>query len=203
MSRVNVYIDGFNLYFGMMDGGFRKYLWLDLAALSRRIITSSQQLVSIKCFTARVRASNQKKKRQNTYLQAIEAIGGVEIFLGRYQKKTKQCRRCHSTWFEYEEKMSDVRIATELLRDAFQNAYDTAILISADADLIPPIERIKQDFPMKSIVVWFPPKRDSCPLRNIADAYYRIGRGTLAKCQLPDNVAKSDGYVLSRPLEWN
>ena len=202
MSRVIVYIDGFNLYFGMMDGGFRKYLWLDLAALSREIIASDQQLIATKYFTARVRASKQKKLRQNTYLQAIGVSGGVDVYLGRYQKKTKQCRRCQSIWNEYEEKMSDVRIATELLRDAFKNEYDTAILISADADLIPPIEAVKEDFPTKSIVVWLPPKRDSYPLKNIADAHYRIGRGTLVKCQMPNNVIKPDGYVLSRPADW-
>jgi uncharacterized LabA/DUF88 family protein len=202
MSKVSVYIDGFNLYFGMMDGGFRKYLWLDLAAQSNAIITSSQSLVSTKYFTARIRANRSKRKRQNTYLQALDVIGGVETYLGRYQKKTKQCLTCQATWTEYEEKMSDVRLASELLKDTFNDTFDTAILISADADLIPPLEVIKQDFPKKSIVMWFPPKRDSYPLRQISNAFYRIGKGKLANCQLPSSITKPDGYVLTRPTAW-
>lgn len=62
---------------------------------------------------------------QSTYLQAIKVRGDVDIFFGRYQRKSKKCRICHVTWDEYEEKMSDVRLATELLRDAFKNRFDT------------------------------------------------------------------------------
>lgn len=130
----------------------------------------------------------QKRTRQISYLQAIDATGGVDIFFGRYQEKSKECRQCHSTWTEYEEKMSDVRIATELLRDAFKNSFDTAILVSADADLLPPIEAIKEDFPSKSIVIWFPLKRDNRRLQRAAHATSRIGKGLLSKCQLPNSV---------------
>ncbi|MGH9629467.1 MAG: NYN domain-containing protein [Bryobacteraceae bacterium] len=42
------------------------------------------------------------------------------------------------------EKMTDVNIAVELLQDAFQGAFDTAILISADSDLIAPIAAVRR-----------------------------------------------------------
>jgi len=99
--------------------------------------------------------------------------------------------------------MSDVNIASELLRDAFLNRFDTALIVSADADLQPPINIIKEEFPQKKVVSAFPPDRDSYHLRNIVDAYFRIGRGILANCQLPNKVKKPDGYVLVKPLEWN
>lgn len=202
MERVIVYIDGFNLYFGMRDRGWRRYFWLDLQALAKRILKPDQELISTKYFTARVRADKEKIARQSSYLQALEVLGGIEFYFGRYQKKSKECRTCHSKWHEYEEKMSDVRIATELLRDAFKDNYDTAILISADADLLPPIEAIKTDFPMKKIVIGYPPRRDNPRLTAIAHSTFRIGRGRLSKCQLPASVTKPDGYVLSRPKEW-
>ena len=202
MERVIVYIDGFNLYFGMRDRGWRRYFWLDLQALAKRILKPNQQLISTKYFTARVRADKDKIARQSSYLQALEVRGGIEFYLGRYQKKSKECRNCHSKWHEYEEKMSDVRIATELLRDAFKDNYDTAILISADADLLPPIEALKTDFPKKKIVIGYPPRRDNPRLTAIAHSTFRIGRGRLSKCQLPTSVTKPDGYILSRPKEW-
>ncbi len=203
MDRVIVYIDGFNLYFGIIDRGWHRYLWLDLPALSKRLLKPKQSLIATRYFTARVRADKAKISRQSTYLQAMETLGGVDIHYGRYQKKTKQCYKCRYIWDEYQEKMSDVRIASELLRDAFNNSFDTALIVSADADLQPPIEVINQEFPNKHVVVAFPPRRDSHHLRSIANDYFRIGRGRLSKCQLPANITKPDGYVLTRPTKWS
>ena len=202
MERVIVYIDGFNLYFGINAKGWRRYLWLDLSALAASLLRPNQTLIATKYFTALVRADNQKVQRQSTFLQALEASGGVEIHYGRYQERLKQCHQCHSTWPEYEEKMTDVRLACMLVRDAYQDAFDTCLIISADADLQPPVEIVKQDFPQKRVIVAFPPKRDSYHLRNIVDEHFKIGRGWLSKCQLPDQVKKPDGYVLVRPAEW-
>lgn len=44
----------------------------------------------------------------------------------------------------YHEKGVDVKIAVDLLVGAYENLYDTAVLISSDTDLIPAIEKIKQ-----------------------------------------------------------
>jgi hypothetical protein len=38
MAKVNVYIDGFNLYYGAVKGS--PYKWLDLAALCHRTLPS-------------------------------------------------------------------------------------------------------------------------------------------------------------------
>ena len=39
MSRVIVYIDGFNLYFALRSKGWRKYYWLDLAlSVANRVL---------------------------------------------------------------------------------------------------------------------------------------------------------------------
>ena len=43
----------------------------------------------------------------------------------------------------YHEKGVDVKIAVDLLVGAYENMYDTAILISSDTDLIPAIQKIK------------------------------------------------------------
>ena len=44
---------------------------------------------------------------------------------------------------KYHEKGVDVKLATDLLVGAYENIYDTAILISSDTDLIPAIKQIK------------------------------------------------------------
>ena len=44
----------------------------------------------------------------------------------------------------FHEKGVDVKIAVDLLVGAYENLYDTAILISSDTDLIPAIQKVKQ-----------------------------------------------------------
>jgi len=44
----------------------------------------------------------------------------------------------------YAEKQTDINIATDMLSLAYNNAYDTAVLLSADTDYIPVIRLIRQ-----------------------------------------------------------
>jgi len=53
MKRLNVYVDGFNLYFGMVEAGFTHCKWLDIHLLAKNIQDSSQALNEIKYFTSR------------------------------------------------------------------------------------------------------------------------------------------------------
>lgn len=173
-----------------------------ISALVTRLLLNDQKLEDTKYFTARIRGDPAKVQRQSTYLQALNEVCKIDIFYGRYQEKTKRCHSCNSSWKEYEEKMTDVRMASELLRDGFKNKFDTALIVSADADLQPPINILKAEFPSKKVVIAFPPGRVSYHLQNIADASFRIGRGRLSKSQLPQKITKSDGYVLLKPVEW-
>ena len=103
----------------------------------------------------------------------------------------------------YEEKMADVNIAVEMLSDAYDDKFDTAIVISADSDLARPITMIRERFPGKRVVVAFPPRRFSVHLRNIATASFTIGHGVLRNSQFPEDIVTADGNALTRPSEWN
>ena len=98
--------------------------------------------------------------------------------------------------------MTDINIAVEMLSDAFNDKYDTAVLISADSDLSGPIKKIKNMFPEKKIVVAFPPARFSFKLQELVHASFTIGRKKLKMSQFPDEVIKKDGYILKRPDKW-
>ena len=98
--------------------------------------------------------------------------------------------------------MTDVNIAVELLGDAQDDVFDTAILISADSDLTRPVMAVRQRYPEKRVIVALPPKRNSFRLRKSATASFIIGRRKLSSSQLPDRVTKADGHVLTRPHQW-
>jgi hypothetical protein len=40
-ERVIVYIDGFNLYFGMREAGFDNCRWLDVATLAKSLLQAN------------------------------------------------------------------------------------------------------------------------------------------------------------------
>jgi hypothetical protein len=112
------------------------------------------------------------------------------------------CRNCCYTQQIPSEKMTDVNIAVELMTDAFQDRFDTAILISADSDLVGPIVALHRLFPAKRVIAAFPPERFSANLRKVASAHLRIGRAVIAHSQLPETVSSASGFVLQRPTTW-
>jgi len=202
IERTIFYVDGFNLYFGIKSKRWNNLKWLDISDLSNNLLKPNQKLISVNYFTARVRNSPDKEKRQNTYLEALEYFSKIRIIYGRFQPNVITCYSCGHSYSSPNEKMTDVNIASRILVDAFQNKFDTAVLISGDTDLIPPIREIKSLFPQKRVIVAFPPGRQNISLQKVAHASFIIGRKKLLDSQLPDEVPKPDGYVLKRPTEW-
>ncbi|HIE54601.1 MAG TPA: NYN domain-containing protein, partial [Chromatiaceae bacterium] len=97
MNRVISYIDGFNLYFGLRNKGWKRYYWLDLVALSESILKSGQTLVESHNFTARIRTSGNNRpdmQRQADYLDALSTLPKLSIHYGHYLRKQRQCRNC-------------------------------------------------------------------------------------------------------------
>ena len=201
--RVAVYIDGFNLYFGLREAGWRRFYWLDLARLAENLLKPGQSLVAVKYFTSRVRGSPAKAKRQATFLEANLALGRCEIFYGHYLLDEKTCPACGKTYSVPAEKMSDVNLAVELLADAVADRFDVALLISADSDLTPLVQKLRRLYPRKVLVVAHPPKRHSTSLAGVAHAAFTIGRAKLAASLLPAEVRKTDGTVLTCPAAWS
>ena len=72
MKKVIAYVDGFNLYFGLKEKGWRRFYWLNIQLLVKNLLKVNQQLVTTKYFTARVIASPDKEKRQSTFIEALE-----------------------------------------------------------------------------------------------------------------------------------
>ncbi len=204
MQRVLVYVDGFNLYYGLRSKGWRRYYWLDIYRLAEKLLRPDQSLVAVRYFTARLHKATEpeKQERQKIYLEALTTLSDLYIHYGYYIQKDMTCRKCSATWKTYEEKMTDVNIAVEFLGDAQDDVFDTAIIISGDSDLTRPVISFHKRYPEKRVVIAFPPRRVSKHLRNVATAYFNIGRKKLSDSQLPDQITKTDGYILSKPSKW-
>jgi len=202
MERVIVYVDGFNLYFGLRSKGWRRYYWLNIQLLAQNLLRANQKLLFTKYFTAKVTNPPDKQRRQSTYLEALETLNDFQVFYGKYLSYPRRCSHCGFEEEASKEKMTDVNIAVELLKDTYRDAFDVALLISADSDLVPPIKGMRELFPNKRVVLASPPHRWSVDLANSADKSFVIGRAKIAKSLFPDEVKKRDGYILRRPPSW-
>ncbi len=212
--RTICYVDGFNLYYGLRDSGLRDCYWLNLRSLAERLIRPPFELRTTKYFTARVSGrhpgdSEEKaaereagRQRQLIYLRALDDLQALEVYEGHYIIKRDFCRACNKDFYRPEEKMTDVQIATHLLADAFLNRFDSAVVISGDSDLVPPIQMVQRHFPEKRIAVAFPPSRVSKHLRLVADEVLYVWPSSLRQCQFAQSITCNDGTVLTRPEVW-
>lgn len=188
----------------MKDKFGRRLLWLDLVALTRSLRPKSN-LLGVKYFTAPVLDKPDAASRQGRYQRALLAGAGgrLEIIQGRYQKKTITCRRCGASWTHYEEKETDVNIATAMVFDAAEGKADSLIVISADSDLVPAVRSAKALNPRLFIAAGFPPGRYSAELKKLMPASFHIGTTKLTQSQLPNLVTDSTGQTYQRPAKWH
>ncbi len=210
--RVIAYIDGFNLYYGLKAAGLKRYLWLDVEALVRKLLLPGQVLQGVHYFTALVKNDIGKERRQKAYLSAISCSSLVHIHYGIYQLSEQRCPLCNGIYKIAKEKQSDVNLASELLLDAFSDRFDSALLISGDGDLTKPVESIPKLFEGKNVNVAFPPlpavrkdrnNRISEKLKASSATWKVIKHKKIASSQLDNPVILQNGREFWRPVEWS
>jgi len=184
-----VFVDGFNLYFALLSVGSGAYLWLDLVALSERLLRPGQDLVGVDYFTATARHRPESAGRQAEYLRAIDAVrpGMVTVHKSRFQKKSISCPSCDTRRRVYEEKQSDVALGVTMVAAAMRDEFDLAILVSEDSDFVPAVQAVVSAG--KRVVVAMPPNRRAHELVQVASGYVRVTDSDVHKSQLPSEIA--------------
>jgi len=201
IQRVNIYIDGFNFYYGLKHNGWRKFYWLDLVRFFEQFIRNNQELNQVYYFTAQPK-DNEKRDRQDILFSANQLNPKFRLILGKFIKK--QIVTNNQIFTTFEEKQTDVNIAVEMIRNVFLERCDISILVSADSDLLPALKLIREFSPMHKIFVYFPPKRYSADLEHNADAVINLIRYEyrFKQALLPEVINLPNGYILKRPLKW-
>lgn len=207
-NRTNLYVDGFNLYYGCIKD--TPYRWLNLAELFHHIFPHLF-LHRIRYFTALIRptpSDPQKLQRQLTYLRALQTLPNLSIHYGDFLSRPRhmplldengeasQLVRVMYT----EEKGSDVNLATYLLVDGYESDYDIAIVISNDSDLVEPVRIVTERLHLR-VGILNPHNRPSYELRQVATFYRKIRRSALAASQFPPVLYDEDGTII-KPKEW-
>ena len=208
MSRRSiVYVDGFNLYYGVLRGGPHK--WLDLEHYFG-LVRPHDEIQAIKYFTAEI--SGKTKGNQRDYFLALSTLPLVEVILGRFKKKQIHCRvkacsmlRRDRMFSSMEEKKTDVNIALHLLDDAYQDKCDIQVLVSGDSDLVSAVTMVRDRFPAKKVVVYVPARNQirgaATELRFAATSNRTLPLPPLKRAQFP-NPVPFGSLLVSKPVDW-
>ena len=209
--RTNVYIDGFNLYYGALKGS--PYKWLDLVRLAAVLFPDDE--VGRVCYcTAPLRThlgDGGPRQRQWLYLNALQTLPRLDIVRGKFMRRTKRGRMLEpiagipevvsiSAW---EEKKTDVNLATEMIFDVVSGACEQIAVITNDSDISGCLQRIRDDL-YTNVVVVNPSRKVRTPrdLFQSASWVLRLREYHLERSQLPDEVRDAQGRMIRKPSSW-
>lgn len=203
--KVICYIDGFNFYHGLRSKNWKKFYWIDAVKLIESFLKPHQELIELNYFSAVPKDNKAKQDRQDLFFSANRQNPKFILHLGKYFEKNIKCFNCGNIIKSYEEKQTDVCVAVKMIRNVILDKCDISILISADSDLVPPIDFIREQKPWHKIFVYFPPSRFSFDLKAKADNSLLLEHhvNKFQNAIMPDNITLPSGYIIKKPIKWS
>lgn len=136
--RVAVFIDGLNVMFRLRESGWTEFY--DVCYFARRL-ARSRDLVGV--FYFRVRPAIPPIKTEQQYWAEVRYLRRVEADLDeQFGRLVRYGFMVERSW-GWQEKKTDVWLASEMVAQAHTDDYDIAILVTAVADLIPAVEHVR------------------------------------------------------------
>ena len=215
-----VYIDGFNLYYSLRH---TSYKWLNLKKLIENIIDPSlHKILSIKYFTA-ISIKRNSAQRQDIYLRALNTLQDFYIIPGKHKKRRVKGRlikydskskkeyvsREKVKIVKFEEKETDVNIASYIVYDSGKKGIDCIVLLSNDTDLKTPLKIVKYRLKKKVVIITptkelknpgdpILPNKSHIELRKLSQVNLSIEERHLKSSQFSDVV-----NGISKPKSWS
>ena len=219
--RTIIYIDGFNLYYRMLKAR-PDWKWLNPKLLAEQVLNPGHVITRVNYYTARLssRAHDpDAPARQAIYLRALSTVPEIAVHEGNFMTSEPwmplaspaRAKPDGYQWnvpaphvvkvVKYEEKGSDVNLGAHLVRDAFTNSFDVAVVLTNDSDLVEPI-RIATREAGKRIGLLVPVRYPTQSLIAAASFHLHIRAGHLARAQFAAQLHAPDGSIIARPASW-
>ena len=130
--RVMIFIDGSNLYHVLKQNTDKQNL--DYKRFSEKLC-GDRELIRTYYYNIRQESPDNPKlaESQDRFLNALYETDYLEVKLGIWKQRGQTMV----------EKGVDVMIASDLIAHAYEDHYDTAILVSGDADFYPALQVVK------------------------------------------------------------
>ena len=103
--------------------------------------------------------------------------------------------------YQFEEKGSDVNLASYLLKDVFKGKIDMAFVVTGDSDLVSPIRFATEAGILVNVLV--PGNGQNVnELRSVATNLVPLNPQSLLRNQFPEIFLTSNGRQIRRPNSW-
>jgi uncharacterized LabA/DUF88 family protein len=160
-ERVAIFIDGSNLYHSLKNLGIKEIGFQKLV----KLLVKVRLLTNVFYYNAPLDISIDEKKywEMQRFFEMLKKLPGFNVILCKRKKYKKEDGN-----FGFVMKGDDVHLAIDMVSGAYENLYDTAIIVSGDEDFVPLIKRI-QKLEKKVENAYFT-KSSSNALKNSADA---------------------------------
>ena len=140
MKRVSIFIDGSNFYHTLKklfpnkkpnDFNFEKFI---------NFLSKDYNLINVYYYNAPldIMMDSEAYMKQQRFFDKLKRIPKLIFVLCRMQKRKVGGKVI------YEVKEDDIHLAVDMVKLAYKNEYDTAILISSDGDFVPAVEAVKE-----------------------------------------------------------
>ncbi len=185
-ERVFIIIDGSNFYHRLKEARLLKLLNFDYAEFAK-LLAGDRDIVLSKYYIGAIR-------EEEGNLKSKTFMGNQRKLVGKLKKYGWKVEFGHMLKIDgYHEKGVDVWMAVDILIGAYENLYDSVILVSSDTDLLPAISKARL---MKKKVeyVGFSHKPSMALIAN-SDERMLLRKNDLERF-LPDNAQKSNNSVL-------
>ncbi len=98
---------------------------------------------------------------------------------------------------KFEEKESDVNIASHILVDCFKKEFNCVVLLSNDTDLKAPLGFARKEYKKIGVISPHQEQRIHQDLQKVSHFSKSIPDEILKKCQFPEKVGK-----MKKPSNW-
>ena len=170
IQRVAIFIDGNNFYHGVkrilrFNERVDYQKLIEVLLEKRSLITSFYYVASLD-----KEADYKKYEKHQNFLKELEKVPNLKIVLCEFKKIKKE-----EGGFLYIVKGDDVQLSHDILLGAFDDLYDTAIIVSGDEDFLPLIRTLRERF-KKRVENAFFRHSSSYKLRRACNFSFRLNK---------------------------
>lgn len=214
--RTIVYVDGYNLYYGLLRRSACK--WLDLFSLFQdHALDKNTEVIEIRYYTAPVLGKlcddPESVHRQRAYLQALRKMPPQKtaVIEGRLELSMPFLRLVNplpggsqkTQVYKLSEKKTDVSLAADMIAGAFIGAYEQAVLCTNDTDLTPALKCIRENCPGVRLGLVAPVLGDARRMAGelVQHVHWakQLSSVHIANAQLPEKIPHTS---IHQPEKW-
>lgn len=143
-ERVSIFIDGNNFYFGLKKvyRDSKSLMNFDFGKLCN-FLADNREIIGIFYYNAPLDISEdlEKYKSQQKFFDKIKRIPKFNLILCKLFKRNIK----GTNQYYYVLKEDDIHMAVDIVKGAFKNNYDTAIIVSGDGDFLPAVKAVQEE----------------------------------------------------------